>query len=226
MRVDRLADGLWRWTTPHPEWSDDPHDPTGGWPQDVACIYHESPTGIVLIDPLVPDGSEGERFWHHLDQDVARVGLPPTIVVSAESHGRSADAVHERYPGSGVLGVSLAASCNVDRVLMDGEALPGDCRVTLTDAAGATRMAIVQCSCHGLLWMSDLLIDDGAGGLRRPPAAWFDDPDAHTWLKDGLPRLLPQLVATPIEHLVSAHGPVISIDARAALERAFDLPVA
>ena len=226
MRVDRLADGLWRWTSPHPEWSGEANGLGSGWPQEVSCVYHESAAGIVLIDPLVPDGSEGERFWRHLDQDVERVGLPPTIVVSAESHGRSADAVHERYPGSRVLGVSLAASCTVDRLLEDGEALPGDCHVILTDAPGAARMAIVQCTCHGLLWMSDLLIDDGAGGLRRAPAAWFDDPGAHTWLKDGLPRLLPQLVATPIEHLVSAHGPVISIDARAALERAFDLPVA
>ena len=226
MLVDRLADGLWRWTTPHPEWSGEANGLGSGWPQEVSCVYHESAAGIVLIDPLVPDGSEGERFWRHLDQDVERVGLPPTIVVSAESHGRSADAVHERYPGSRVLGVSLAASCTVDRLLEDGEALPGDCHVILTDAPGAARMAIVQCTCHGLLWMSDLLIDDGAGGLRRAPAAWFDDPGAHTWLKDGLPRLLPQLVATPIEHLVSAHGPVISIDARAALERAFDLPVA
>ena len=226
MRVDRLADGLWRWTTPHPEWSGEANGLGSGWPQEVSCVYHESAAGIVLIDPLVPDGSEGERFWRHLDQDVERVGLPPTIVVSAESHGRSADAVHERYPGSRVLGVSLAASCTVDRLLEDGEALPGDCHVILTDAPGAARMAIVQCTCHGLLWMSDLLIDDGAGGLRRAPAAWFDDPGAHTWLKDGLPRLLPQLVATPIEHLVSAHGPVISVDARAALERAFDLPVA
>ena len=226
MLVDRLADGLWRWTTPHPEWSGEANGLGSGWPQEVSCVYHESAAGIVLIDPLVPDGSEGERFWRHLDQDVERVGLPPTIVVSAESHGRSADAVHERYPGSRVLGVSLAASCTVDRLLEDGEALPGDCHVILTDAPGAARMAIVQCTCHGLLWMSDLLIDDGAGGLRRAPAAWFDDPGAHTWLKDGLPRLLPQLVATPIEHLVSAHGPVISVDARAALERALDVPVA
>jgi hypothetical protein len=74
--------------------------------------------------------------------------------------------------------------------------------------------------------MSDLLIDDGAGGLRRPPAAWFDDPGARQWLEDGLPRLLPQLLIAPIEHLVSAHGPVISVDARAALERALDVPVA
>ncbi len=226
MRVDRLADGLWRWTSPHPEWSGDPNHLGDGWPQDVSCVYHESSAGIVLIDPLVPNGSEGARFWHHLDQDVARVGMPPTIVVSTESHGRSADAVHERYPGSRVLGVSLAASCNVDRVLEDGELLPGDCRVTLTDAPGAPRMAIVQCTCHGLLWLSDLVTGDGDGGLRRPPAAWFDDPGAGQWLEHGLPRLLPKLLDVPIEHLVSAHGPVISVDARGALVRAFDLPVA
>ena len=44
MEVERLADGLWRWTV-----------------DDARCLYHEAPNGIVLIDPLVPD-DEAERF--------------------------------------------------------------------------------------------------------------------------------------------------------------------
>ena len=50
MEVERLADGLWRWTV-----------------DDARCLYHEAPDGIVLIDPLVPD-DEAERFWWHLDE--------------------------------------------------------------------------------------------------------------------------------------------------------------
>lgn len=226
MQVDRIGDGLWRWTAPHPDWHDDPTSPYGGWDRDVACVYHEAPDGIVLIDPLVPAGEEAERFWHHLDQDVERVGRPPTVVVSVEWHGRSADAVRDRYPGARVLGVSRAASCRLDDLLEDGQLLPGGCRVTVTDAPGTGRMAIVQCACHGLLWLSDLVIGDGAGGLRRPPAAWFDDPGARYWMEHGLPLLVPHLMELPIQHLVPAHGPVVSVDARATLQRALDAPLA
>ena len=225
MLVDRLADGLWRWTTPHPEWSGEANGLGSGWPQEVSCVYHESPAGIVLIDPLVPDGSEGERFWHHLDQDVERVGHPPTVVISVEWHGRSADAVRDRYPGTRVVGVSRAASCQIDDVLEDGLHLPGGCRVTLAGPPGEGQMAIVQCSCHGLLWLSDLVISDDAGTLRRPPASWFAEAGAAYWLEHGLPLLMPHLMELPIEHLVLAHGPVVSVEARAALERALDVPM-
>ena len=81
MHVDRLSDGLWRWTAPHPDWRD---EPAVGWERDVACVYHEATDGILLLDPLVPSGDEGERFWRHLDQDVERVGLPPTVAVAKD----------------------------------------------------------------------------------------------------------------------------------------------
>jgi hypothetical protein len=221
MHVDRLSDGLWRWTAPHPDWRD---EPAVGWERDVACVYHESPDGILLLDPLVPSGDEGERFWRHLDQDVERVGLPPTVAVTSVWHSRSADAVRERYTGTQVLGVAPTSGCHLDGLLEDGGFLPGGCRVTLPDAPGDARMALVQCACHGLLWPSDLVVADGAGGLRRPPAAWFGDAAAAEWLQDGLPLLLPHLLELPVEHLVPAHGPVISTDARLALERALTAP--
>jgi hypothetical protein len=36
---------------------------------------------------------------------------------------------------------------------------------------------------------------------------------------------MPHLMELPIEHLVLAHGPVVSVEARAALERALDVPM-
>ena len=54
---------------------------------------------------------------------------------------------------------------------------------------------------------------------------WFAEAGAAYWLEHGLPLLMPHLMELPIEHLVLAHGPVVSVEARAALERALDVPM-
>jgi hypothetical protein len=217
MRVDRLADGLWRWTAPHPAWSAEPDE---GWERDVACLYHEAPDGIVLIDPLVPDGDEGERFWRHLDADVARVGLPPTIAVTCPWHGRSADRVRKRYPGAHLLAVPDAA-CSPDSDLADGLILPGGVRVLRGDGPGVTRMAVLACDCHGLVWTSDLLLG-AEGGLRRPPEddLWLPTEAERAWMREGLPRLVARLAGTPVAFAVPAHGEPVLEGAPAAIEAA------
>jgi hypothetical protein len=79
MDVRQLADGLWRWTT-----------------REAGCVYYEAPDAVVLFDPLVPSGEE-ERFLVYLDRDVERLGLPVSILLTAERHGRSAQFLRERY---------------------------------------------------------------------------------------------------------------------------------
>jgi hypothetical protein len=75
----RVAEGLWRWTTP-----------AGG------CLYYEAPDAVVLFDPLLPSGEE-QKFLDHLDRDVERVGLPVSILLTAPEHERSAPILRERY---------------------------------------------------------------------------------------------------------------------------------
>jgi hypothetical protein len=77
--VQQLAEGLWRWST-----------------REAACVYYEAPDAVVLFDPLVPAGEE-ERFLAHLDRDVRRLGLPVSILLTAERHERSAPFLRERY---------------------------------------------------------------------------------------------------------------------------------
>ena len=45
----RIEDGLWRWTTPHPEWK-----PGADWDENVGCVYWEGDDATVLVDPLIP----------------------------------------------------------------------------------------------------------------------------------------------------------------------------
>ncbi len=79
MDVERLADGLWRWTT-----------------SEAGCVYYEAPDALVLFDPLLPAGKE-EEFFVHLDRDVERLGLPVSILLTAARHERSATILRERY---------------------------------------------------------------------------------------------------------------------------------
>jgi hypothetical protein len=92
MQVDELAPGLWRWTAEHPKWK---HG--DAWEAEVACFYAELEDATALIDPLVPDGVDGERFWAQLDADVERHGRPVAVLLTGEWHRRSADEVAARY---------------------------------------------------------------------------------------------------------------------------------
>jgi len=63
-------------------------------------VYYETPTAIVLVDPLVPEGDDEARFWSALDRDVERLGSPVAVVLTVPWHERGAGLVVERYGGS------------------------------------------------------------------------------------------------------------------------------
>ena len=90
MEVVELLPGLWRWTAPHPDWSEG-----DDWEQAVGCVYYEAPGATVLIDPLVPP--ERERFLAALDRDVERRGLPVAVLLTVPWHERSAAELAARY---------------------------------------------------------------------------------------------------------------------------------
>lgn len=82
MDVERLAEGLWRWTA-----------------QEMSSVYYEAPDAVVLFDPLVPPGEE-ETFLAYLDRDVERLGLPVSILLTDPASERSARFLRERYQAS------------------------------------------------------------------------------------------------------------------------------
>lgn len=94
VEVQKLGEGLWRWTASHPDW-----EPGEGLPREVGSVYYEARDAVVLIDPLVPDDEE-ERFWTALDRDVDRLGRPVVALLSVPWHERSAARITERYGGS------------------------------------------------------------------------------------------------------------------------------
>lgn len=151
MRVDRLADGLWRWTAADAEGT------------DANCVYHEHPDGIVLIDPLLPaDPADAERFWRALDRDVERIGRPPVVASTLPDRDAGAHAVAARYDGARIVaGDGLAAP----------GALPGGVAAALPGPPAAAGRALLSCACHGLLWTADLLDEPDTAAALAPGLA-------------------------------------------------------
>jgi hypothetical protein len=118
MEVEKLADGLWRWTG---ELDD----------RTVAeCLYLETPHGVVLFDPVVPP-EDRERFLDALDRDIDRTGGEVVICLTHERKRERALPLADRYaatiwsPGAGL-------------------ELPAGVVVASTTAGGAATFSIVQ----------------------------------------------------------------------------------
>jgi glyoxylase-like metal-dependent hydrolase (beta-lactamase superfamily II) len=190
MRVQEVAAGLWRWTGLHPEWKPEDGGPEG-WEQEVGCVYYESPEAVVLVDPLVPPEDE-ERFWKALDRDVERAGKPVRILLTVSWHGRSAQAIAERYGAA------------TEGPLPNGVA---------SRALPAAEETAYWLPAHGALVFGDAVL--GAdGGARLCPESWLDGNLEQ--LSDELRPLLD----LPVERLLVAHGEPVLHDGQAALGRA------
>ena len=187
MNVTQLAPGLWRWTAPHPDWKEG-----DDWERDVGCVYYEARDATVLIDPLVPE--ERELFFEALDRDVARRGLPLTILLTCVWHERSRDELIERY-GAGdtrPAGVEAFEVPEVEEVIWW---LPE----------------------HKALVAGDLLLG-APDGVRVCPDSWLEAPATPESIRTTMRPLLD----FPVERILVSHGEPVLEDGRAALERALD----
>ncbi len=192
MEVERIADGLWRWTGYHAEWK-----------QDVGCVYVETPDAVCLVDPLVPP-EERDRFFAALDRDVVRLDLPVHVLVTVFWHTRDAAALAERYgaeiwaPSRSRAAVERRAGVAV-RALRLGDALPGGIDA---QATARSNEVVLFLPTHRALVAGDVILGTDDGSLRLCP---------DSWLPDGVDRealrisLLP-LLELPVEHVLVSHG--------------------
>jgi glyoxylase-like metal-dependent hydrolase (beta-lactamase superfamily II) len=211
MKVVELAPGLWRWTTPHPDWSE-----AEEWPREVGSVYYEAPEATVLFDPLVPAGADRDRFFEALDRDVERAGRPVAIVLSLYDHERSAAELGERY------GAELwAPAASVPRIettvahpFAPGDALPGGLEAL---DAGRRGEVLLWIPAHGTLFTGDAILGS-PDGLRRCPDSWVSD----GFDPDRFRELLARTLELPVRRVVPAHGDVVENDALARLRDAIE----
>jgi hypothetical protein len=189
MQVRELARGLWYWTGRHPAWTPADGGPDG-WDQEVGCYFHEGPDAICLFDPLVPM-EDRDRFFEALDRDVER-SLPVRILLTVESHRRSAAELAERYDatiGEVPDGVEVALSAWNENVFW----LPGHRAIVFGD--------VVLGRAHGL----------------ELPRSWIGE-EHYDEVVDALRPLL----ELPIERVLVTHGEPVLEDGHEALARALD----
>ncbi len=191
MEAVRIAEGLWRWTAPHPNWE--------YWPgreleaREVGCVYYEADDATVLIDPLIPAGEEDELF-RHLDADVGQRGLPVVILLTAEWHRRSADELAKRYDAR----VGGAPPEDVEEIPIEG---------------ADERQVAYFIRPHAALVVAEIFAVDVEGELRVCASPALERPEE-------LEASLDRLMELPVERLLVSHGEPVLADAKARMAEA------
>ena len=228
--TSELAPGLWRWTVPHPSWTPERAGP-GGWERSVGCIYLEAADAVVLIDPLVPPAAtpDARRFWSALDRDVERVAKPVVVLVGNAYHGRSADAICERYGERCTVSIHVHADARARIAAAttsfgDGASLPGAVRAHAIAGLDEGETAF-WISAHRALVFADAVIGAGEGNVRVAPLSWAaEDAQAAARYRTGFRASLDRLVRLDPVRLLPSHGEPVLAGGAAALARAVAAP--
>jgi hypothetical protein len=198
---DGYRDGLWSWFAEHPDWRPGAEpESAADWPRAVRSVAYRADGHLLVVDPLVPGGSEDE-FWPWFEK--VRGTREVVAVTTIKFHRRSRDEFVARYGAS-----TSRAERN----------LPAGVRPLPVRGAGETMVWLEE---HRALVPGDRIIGDGRGGLRLCPESWLRYLPGGITLDDLRERIRP-LLDLPIELVLVSHGDPVSENGREALRRALD----
>lgn len=202
MGSQEVATGVWRWLAFHPEWK-----------QEVASVAIESGGRLVLIDPLLPAGADGEAALRRLAAG-REDGQPVDIVLTVFYHERSAGAIADAVPGTTLWvvheGVEKVESA-VTNPFRPGDALPGGFAALAT--ARIDEVVLWDASSRSL-FVGDVLLGRGPEGIELCPESWLPDGIGT----DDLVGSLMPLLDLPIARILPGHGEPLLRNARARLK--------
>jgi len=201
VEVRDVADGLWVWRQPHPDWEDG-----NDWDPLVTSVAVASRGVGLLLDPLAPPPRE-RAVWERI-----YALAPEAAVILKPDHVRDVD-LFARWYGCRVHGPSLYWPGDIPKVEVEaihpGSELPGGL-LALYDGRGMQETPLYLPEQRALVFADAMTAPDGV--LRVWSTPWHEA------------RVLPalrELLALDFEHVIVSHGePVHGRPAfEAALER-------
>ena len=220
-----LAAGLWSWACPHPEWK------AGEFGAAVNSFAARSGEVLVLIDPLVPDGSDAEGVLELIDRE-ARRAARVAIAITITYHVRSADPLWRRLGPEGAgrevtihghpaVARRLDASERAFVPLEPGVPMPGG---AVGHSIGKRKRyeTPLELPSHDAVVFGDSVVGV-EGGLRVWTAKPIDE-RVLAFYRDSFNPTLEPLAALGPRRILVTHGTSILEDGAAALRRAIDAP--
>jgi len=217
--MDQIADGIFRWTTPHPEYRTRV--------ERVGSYALADEDMLALVDPLLPAEGDAvrEAILGRLD-DLVLQSACVEILVTIPYHTRSAEALYRRYAPR--LPTRLWGHENVRTRLREegtrleviprgavGEASRIAGGRVLTYAIGRPRRSEypLYFPHHRALAFGDAVVGMGKG-LRM----WRMSSAGPEWYREVFVPTLRPLLDHDIAHVLVTHGPPALGDGRRALE--------
>jgi hypothetical protein len=195
--VQPIAEGLWRWTAPHPAWHADAEPGSSmDWEREVGCALYLTATDAVFIDPLLPP--DPAPFWEWCDPLVA--GRSASVLTTIRWHRRSRAELADRY--------DAATPAPTDRVPEGVQSL----------VFGRTAETFFWLLAPRALVVGDRILGGRERGLRLCPDSWMASL-RNPMTQEQLRVLLAPVLELPVERVLTSHGqPVLSDGARALAE--------
>jgi hypothetical protein len=201
VEIHDVADGLWFWRQPHPDWK-----AGADWAPEVISVAVASGGARVLLDPLAPPPS-ARAVWERIE-----AFAPDTAVVLKPDHVRDVD-LFVRWYGVRALGPSLFWPGDIPKTELEpvrpGDELPGGL-LAFDDGRGMLETPLYLPEQRALVFADAMTAPEGE--LRVWASARHRE--------RALPALR-ELLELPFEHVLVSHGSPLHTraDFEAALER-------
>jgi hypothetical protein len=213
--MERLNDGLWRWTARHPEWH------PGEFGAEVACFAAQAGDTTLLIDPLLPP--DPSSVLAVIDKSL---GKRLAILITVPYHVRSSEELWRRYGGDAETTIHGHPACakrledrSAFHEIVPGTPLPG----------GSTAHTIGRPRRHEMplhLPSHDALVfGDAVAEAEGRLVVWTSekvDAKVERFYRERFNPTLEPLLELDFENVLVTHGQPVLGGGKPALRRALD----
>ena len=199
VEVREVADGLWLWRQPHPDWSESNDD----WEPEVSSFAVTANGVHLLLDPLAPQPG---------DPVYARIETVDAIVILKPDHIRDVD-LFARWYRAKAYGPFLFWAGEAPKTALEpvrpGDELPGGL-IALDDGRGMMETPLYLPEQQALVFADGLTAPEGELRVWHTP-----------WHRTRVLPALRAMLGLPFEHVLVSHGEPVHTraDFEAALDR-------